>query len=139
MLNSSNYTRDEGVLNVGETIAPEVDMTIKGMKIYYCSIPNSVTHMPDGAEICFKGGQFATANKEIQEFLDKIADKRTTSIYTKQDTFTAQLAGASVDAAVPSGQLTKEDQGVGNAATPQAIANTKAALLDTGKVLPKTA
>lgn len=135
MLNSANYTRDDGVLNVGETIDAEVDMSVPGMKVYYCSIANSVTHMPDGSTICFRGGQFATSNKDIQAFLDKIADKPTTPIYTKQDKFTSQLAGASVDAAVDSSKLTVDNKGIGNAATVQSVETTKAAMQSTGTAL----
>lgn len=127
MLNSSNYVREEGVINSGETIAAEVQVT-EGSKIYYSSIPNSITHMPDGAQITFTGGQFMTSNPDIIAFLDKIADKPTTPIYTKRESFAGQLAAAGEDAAMRAGDNTLANKGVGNTASVEIAAATKAAL-----------
>ena len=100
MLSSANYVREEGVLNSGEEIAPEMDLKSPDVKIYYALVANSRTHMPDGAEIIFRGGQFATANPEIKAFLDKISDKRGSIIYTKSNTGLVQeLANVAEDAA----------------------------------------
>ena len=104
MLTSANYVREEGVLNTGEEIAPEFDLKAPGVRVFRASVPNCRTHMPDGAEIRFYGGMFATANAEIISFLDKVANKRGSLIYTTaEDSLTQELAGASEDAARPAG------------------------------------
>ena len=104
MLSSSNYSRDEGILNTGEQIAPEIDFKTPGLKIYYHQTKGAKTHMPDGAEIQFMGGMFATANEDIKAYLDKIADKRGTMIYTKKsDNIVMEVAQAAADAAAPAG------------------------------------
>lgn len=127
MLNSSNYVREEGVLNSGEIIAAETKV-VPGSKVYYSTVPNSITHMPDGAQITFTGGQYMTSNKDIIAFLDKIADRPTTPIFTKKDQFSKQLANAGEDAAMRSGDITKENQGVGLTASPEIADATKASL-----------
>jgi hypothetical protein len=126
MLNSSNYVREEGVINSGETIAAEVKLT-PGSKIYYCTIPNSITHLPDGAQITFAGGQFMTSNPDIIAYLDKIADKPTTPIYTKKDQFLPQLANAAEDAAMKTGDGNK----VGSTASPEMAVAAKLSLKST--------
>ena len=130
MLNSSNYVREEGVLNSGEIIAAEVKV-VEGSKIYYCTVPNSITHMPDGAQITFTGGQYMTSNPDIIAFLDKIADRPTTPVYTKKDQFSAQLANAGEDAAMRSGDITKENKGIGLTASEEITAAAKNALKPT--------
>jgi hypothetical protein len=128
MLNSSNYVRDAAVLNVGEHIAPEVEL-LPGSKIYYCTIANSVTHMADGAQITFTGGQFMTSNPDIINFLDKLADKPHSPVYTKSnDRYVVAMANAAEDAAMDSGKITSENQGVGNKASSTTVAATLANL-----------
>jgi hypothetical protein len=51
MLNSQNYHRDENVIQIGETIASEVDYKDPNVKVYYHRIKGAQTHMPDGAAI----------------------------------------------------------------------------------------
>lgn len=100
MLNSSNYAREEGVLNVGVRINPEIDLKDPAVKVYYHQVKGARTVMPDGAEIVFWGGQFATKNKEIMEYMDKIADKPGTMIYTKSKAaIVSELQEAADDAA----------------------------------------
>lgn len=104
MLNSRNYQSDAQVINSGEQIAPEADLKNPNTKVYFHRIPGAKTHLPDGAEIQFLGGQFATANPEIIVHLDKIADKKGTQVFTvKSDTLVADLAVAATDAATPAG------------------------------------
>lgn len=130
MLNSSNYIREEGVINSGEVISAEVTVE-PGSKIYYCTIPNSITHLPDGAQITFTGSQFMTSNPVIIEYLDKISDKPTTPIYTKKDQFLGQLANAAEDAAMKSGDNTLDNKGVGQVASPEIVAAAKLSLKPT--------
>lgn len=122
MLTSANYVREENVLNSGEEIAPEFDLKAPGVQVFFASVPNCRTHMPDGAEIRFRGGMFATANKDIIEFLSKVVNKRGSLIYTRDsDPMTAELATAAEDAAKPAGDA----QSVGSIASPEMVAATK--------------
>jgi hypothetical protein len=78
---------EEGILNSGEELSPADMETLKNpdCKVYYSRVKGSITHMPDGAQISFRGGMFATANKEVKAYLDKIADKVGSQIYTKSE------------------------------------------------------
>lgn len=108
MLNSQNYFCDEKVIQVGEMIASEIDYKDPNVKVYYHRIKGAQTHMPDGAGIRFVGGMFATSNKQIKEFLDKIADKPGTQVYTKQAVsreFDLQLAKLADEASQPTGNV----------------------------------
>lgn len=96
MLTSANYTREENVMRPGEHVAPEHDVKKPGYKVYYNRIKGSITHLPDGTQITFQGGQFGTANDEIKAFLDKIADKQGSQIYTKQEVGEALVVEAAV-------------------------------------------
>ena len=102
MLSSANYVRDEKVTLIGEEIGTEVDLSVPGIKIYYSRFPHVRTHLPDGAEIIFRGGMFATANPHIKEFLDKVADKPASLVYTKQAATPTENAAAE-DAAKSNG------------------------------------
>lgn len=105
MLTSANYIRDEAVILSGEEIAMETDFTQPGIKIYRSSIIGCRTHLPDGAEIRFYGGVFATANPEIQAYLDKVANKRGSIIFTDEalDQQLIAQAQAAAGAALPAG------------------------------------
>ncbi len=108
MLTSANYVREEGVLNTGEEISPEWDLKAPGVRVFRASVPNCRTHMPDGAEIRFRGGMFATANQDIIAFLEKVANKRGSLVYTTaEDAMAVELAGAAEDAALPAGNAQK--------------------------------
>lgn len=86
MLNSRNYQSDANILNSGEEIVTSIEeLNDPNAKTYHHYVKNSVTHLPDGAQITFRGGVFVTANPEIQAFLDKIADKRGSMVFTKKD------------------------------------------------------
>lgn len=86
MLNSRNYQAQDQILNSGEEIVSDLEeMKDPNYKVYYHHIKNAVTHLPDGAQLTFRGGQFGTANPEIQAYLDKIANKRGTMVFTKQE------------------------------------------------------
>lgn len=106
MLNSMNYQSDKEVINVGETIASETDFKDPNVTIYYHQTKGAQTHMPDGAAIVFVGGQFATSNPEIKAYLDKIANKPGTQVYTKKEVARQnlkELANLAEEARVPAG------------------------------------
>lgn len=109
MLNSANYMSDKEVINSGEVIAPEANLKDPNVKVYYHQVPGAKTHMPDGAEIQFTGGQFATANDEIKAFLDKIADRRGSMVFTKKTVgVNPDHAIAATSAAAPAGDSKEE-------------------------------
>jgi len=86
MLNSRNYQSDSGVLNSGEEIVSSLEeLNDPNAKTYYHQVKGAVTHLPDGAQITFSGGMFVTANPEIQAYLDKVANKRGSMVYTKNE------------------------------------------------------
>lgn len=113
MLNSSNYQAQEDVLNSGEEIVSSLeDMNDPNYKVYYHHIKNAITHLPDGAQITFRGGMFGTANPEIQAFLDKIADKRGTMVYTRKETearINEEIQGVALSAMVNAGDQRNEN------------------------------
>lgn len=51
-------------------------------KTYYHQVPGAKFIMPNGLEIVFMGGQFATADETIIEELNKVVDKSTSLIYS---------------------------------------------------------
>lgn len=102
MLNSQSYSSQEGVLNAGQQVAPEADLRKPGVKVYYHQAKGARTHLPDGAEIVFQGGQYATSNKEIQAHLDAIADRPGSMVYTKSaEHILEEVASAAEDAKAP--------------------------------------
>lgn len=106
MLNTSNYVSNDGVLRAGEELEPAQleDLKKPGCKVYYHRVPGAITHMPDGAQITFRGGMFATTNKDIQEYLDKIADKHQSQVFTKTaDAMNAEIVQAALAAMVNPG------------------------------------
>ena len=104
MLNSRNYQSDSQVINSGESIAPEANLQDPNVKVYYHQVPGAITHMPDGAQIQFLGGQFASGNDEIKAFLDKIADKKGSMVFTKKTVgVNPDAALAASAAAAPAG------------------------------------
>lgn len=114
MLNSRNYVLDKEVLNTGEQIAPDFDKNDPNLKTYYHQVPGARTHMPDGAEIIFRGGQFSTANKDVQTFLDKIADRQGSMVYTKPiKGINKEVALAAEEAARPAAEAGKVLDGQG--------------------------
>lgn len=104
MLNSRNYQSDKEVINSGESIAPESNLQDPNVKVYYHQVPGAITHLPDGAQLQFLGGQFATGNDEIKAYLDKIADKKGSMVFTKKTVgVNPEVALAASAAAAPSG------------------------------------
>lgn len=55
-------------------------------KTYYHRVPGARTHMADGTEIVFAGGFFATEDPAVQEFLDAIADRPASGVFTQKTT-----------------------------------------------------
>lgn len=108
MLNTANYVSNDGVLRAGDELEPASLEELKkpGCKVYFHRVPGAITHMPDGAQITFRGGMFATTNEDIQNFLDKITDKPTSQVYTKKqavEAMQAQETAAALAAMVPAG------------------------------------
>lgn len=58
------------------------------LNLYFSSIPSCKTHMPNGKELNFIGGQFATDEEEEIEFLDAQVKARHPHIYVKKDAAT---------------------------------------------------
>lgn len=94
------------VLRSGET-APHASLATlkdKATKTYYHMTPGASFIMPDGLRIEFRGGQFATSDMTIISELDKVVNKPTSQIYTKQEVKNEQVAQinkAAADAANP--------------------------------------
>lgn len=110
MLSSQNYIREEGVLRVGEAIASDLDLSDPAIKTYYHQTPGASTHLPDGAAVVFRGGQFSTKNPEIIAFLDKIADKQGTMVFTRSNKHVVQeLRAAALSAAKPAGDAASDE------------------------------
>jgi len=114
MLNSRNYQSDEQVLNSGEEVFTDPEeYKDPNAKTYYHYIPNAITHLPDGAQLTFRGGIFVTANPEIQAYLDKIANKRGSMVYTKQEKkeqIDSEVRDVALTAMVPAGDQGKKNE-----------------------------
>lgn len=135
MLSSRNYMRDPDVINVGENIAPEPNLKDPNTKVYYHQVKGAQTHMPDGAAIQFLGGQFATANQEIIAFLDKIANKPGSQVYTKKEVAQQnlqELANLAEEARVPTGNIAHDAGKV--KATPEVVKQVEQSLQSETKV-----
>lgn len=64
------------VLRSGEKTAMEIAGTDKSkVKTYYHQLPGARFIMPDGLELTFMGGMFATDHPEIISELEKVADR----------------------------------------------------------------
>ena len=72
------------VLRSGEKTAMEIAGTDKSkVKTYYHQLPGARFIMPDGLELTFMGGMFATDDPQIIAELNKVADRHTSMISTK--------------------------------------------------------
>lgn len=71
-------------------------------KVYHHMVPGAKFVMPDGLELIFLGGQYATTDAEQIAELDKIADRSTSMIYTKREVAAAVSAQADSAAAAAS-------------------------------------
>ena len=114
MLNSRNYSSEDGVINVGQEIAPDLEaLKDPSARVYHHRVPGAQTHMPDGAAIVFRGGIFVTTNEEIIAFLDRIADKGGSMIYTKSDArIESEIKTAALAAASPVGTAKTPDEAI---------------------------
>lgn len=116
MLNSSNYIANDGALNTGEQLAPDLDLSDPDTKVYYHQVKGARTHMPDGMEISFRGGMYATKHPEVKAFLDRIADRQGSMVFTKTNAhIVKEIAVTQSDAKAPAGVarvLGKGDSGV---------------------------
>ena len=92
------------VIRTGETVTSTA-AGLKG-KVYYHRVPGARTHLPDGLEIVFLGGMFATEDESIIAELDKIADKASSGIFTSSaiaENLLSQERKAAADAADTAG------------------------------------
>ena len=92
------------VIRTGETVTSTA-AGLKG-KVYYHRVPGARTHMPDGLEVVFLGGMFATEDESIIAELDKIADKASSGIFTSSaiaENLLSQERKAAADAADTAG------------------------------------
>ena len=104
MLNSQNYAAEVGVIHAGEQIAPDLNLNDPDIKTYYHQVPGALTHLPDGAALVFTGGQYSTKNPDIISFLDKIADRQGSMIFTRTNKAVVQeLKALALAAAKPAG------------------------------------
>lgn len=71
------------VLRTGESIST-TEAGLHG-KTYYHRVPGAKTHLPDGLEIQFLGGIFATSNQFIISELDKVANNPASGIFTSNE------------------------------------------------------
>lgn len=110
MLNSSNYVREQGVLQSGNQFGPDVSLDVIAdpkTRVYRHPAPGSRFIMPDGAELIFMGGVFITNNPDIIKELDKVANKRGTQITTDDASLArmkAEIVQAAEDAARPASE-----------------------------------
>lgn len=91
------------VLRSGERVSTSAAaLKDPNAKTYHHMIPGARFVMPDGLEVIFMGGHFSTADPAIIGELNKVANNRTSLIYTQQAAaaqVTAQIAAAAKDAA----------------------------------------
>lgn len=75
---------EAAVLRTGEVVTSSLN-GLTGGKTYYHRIAGARTVMPDGREIVFAGGVFATAESDIIAELDKVANRATSQIFTRRE------------------------------------------------------
>lgn len=92
-VSSASVQQQAPILRAGEQIAttPAALKSGKG-KTYYHMAPGARFVMPDGLEVIFMGGMFTTDDATIIAELDKIANRPTSMIYTKQEAVQAAAA-----------------------------------------------
>lgn len=74
------------VLRSGETVSSSRNaIASKNAKVYHHMVPGARFVMPDGLEVRFLGGVFATEDAAIIAELDKVCNKPTSQIYTKTE------------------------------------------------------
>lgn len=83
-VSSQSAQPQAATLRSGESVA-STPAGIKSGKTYFHTIPGARFVMPDGLELQFLGGQFATADEQQIAELDKIANKPSSMIYTKRE------------------------------------------------------
>lgn len=105
MLNSQNYVKDDQIIRSGEVIAADVDLKDPSIKVYYHQVPSACTFLPDGAQIVFVGGQFATKNADIIKYMDAICDKMGTLVYSHKPgaPITKEAVNLALEVAEPAG------------------------------------
>lgn len=110
---TANYKAEEGVLRSGESLPsiydPEMLKDPK-TKVYYHVVKGAVTHLPDGMEIQFRGGMFATQSEDVINYLDKIADKPGSMVTTSkvgEDAAKSEQAALAENAKAPAGDAAK--------------------------------
>ena len=88
------------VLRSGEKTAMEIAGTDKSkVKTYYHQLPGARFIMPDGLELTFMGGMFATDHEEIIAELEKVADRPASMITRRAPGSLAALVAQNAEAA----------------------------------------
>lgn len=80
-------------------------------KTYYHRIPGAQTVMPDGLQIVFAGGMFATDDPAIIHELDKVANKASSQIFTRRESLDAVRATEN-QVALDAGNTVGDNKGV---------------------------
>jgi len=76
--------QEQQVLRSGESVTTTAAaLKDPKAKVYRHMLPGANFIMPDGLEIKFLGGQFATSDPEIIKQLDAVANKTASMIYTE--------------------------------------------------------
>lgn len=84
---------------------------LSGGKTYYHRIPGAQTVMPDGLQVVFAGGMFATDDPAIIHELDKVANKAASQIFTRRESLDAVRA-AENQAAAEAGNTVGDNKNV---------------------------
>ncbi len=93
-------TQQAPVLRSGEKTAMEIAGTDKSkVKTYYHQLPGARFIMPDGLELTFMGGMFATDHEEIIAELEKVADRPASMITRRAPGSLAALVAQNAEAA----------------------------------------
>lgn len=105
MLNSQNYTQDAKIIRSGEVITTDVDLKDPEVQVFYHQVPGACTFLPDGAQITFVGGQFATKNPDILAHFKGIADKPGALVYSRRpgSPIREEAINVAVEATEPAG------------------------------------
>lgn len=118
MLSSANYQREDGVLNAGQEVVQEISQEFLNdpkTTVFYNHVPHSRFVMPDGAELKFHGGMFATQSDDIKKELNKIANKAGSLVFTLQkarDQIQEELKKVAEDARTIAADANKLSSGV---------------------------
>lgn len=127
MLNSMNYVRDDKIIRSGEVISSDPNLKDPDVKVFYHQVAGAKSYLPDGAEISFVGGQYATKNPAILEFLNAIVDRPGSMVFSRKPG--SPIPQEAIDVAAEVAQPAGNSGEVGHKAPP----GTAAAILAQAK------